>query len=155
MATETRDDFYQTLRSRIATWLKERGEGFRHAQVLLLAPDLFHLMCRLALDKRIPVAQKAQLAGAIAYFASPIDLVPEAIVGPIGYVDDVALAAYALNKLINAGHGAVAQEHWAGEGDLLSLIQQVLAVADEMIGSGLWERIRSSFDGTVGRTDRG
>ncbi len=140
------EDFYQALRARITGWLKERGAGYRHAQVLLVAPDLLHLMCRLAIDPRVPPAEKAKLAAAIAYFVSPVDLMPEAILGPIGYVDDVALAAYALNSLINAGHGAIAEEHWAGEGDLLSLIRQILAVADDMIGSGLWRKLRAGFD---------
>lgn len=141
-------DFYQQLRDRIAAWLKDRGEGFRHAQVLLLAPDLFHLMCRLALDKRVPAADKAKLAAAIAYFVSPIDAFPEALLGPIGYVDDVAVAAYALNSVINSGNGEIAREYWAGEGDLLEAVQQVLGVADDMIGSGLWRKIRGMFDGS-------
>ena len=146
--SEKHGDFYHQLRERIAVWLTDRGEGFRHAQVLLLAPDLFHLMCRLALDKRVPVADKAKLAAAIAYFVSPIDALPEAVLGPVGYVDDVAVAAYALNSVINSGNGEIAKEYWAGEGDLLAAVQQVLAVADDMIGSGLWRKIRGMFDGT-------
>lgn len=145
--SEKHGDFYHHLRERIAAWLKDRGDGFRHAQVLLLAPDLFHLMCRLALDKRVAVADKAKLAAAIAYFVSPIDALPEALLGPVGYVDDVAVAAYALNSVINSGNGDIAREYWAGEGDLLAAVQQVLAVADEMIGSGLWRKIRGMFDG--------
>ena len=139
-------DFYRTLRVKVDRWLQARGEGYRHAQVLLLAPDLFHLLCRLVIDGRVPVAQKAKLAAAIAYFVSPIDAVPEAIVGPVGYLDDVAVAAYALNALINAGHGDIAKEYWAGQGELLAVIQQVLGSADEMIGSGLWKKIRSLFE---------
>ncbi|HYO96937.1 MAG TPA: DUF1232 domain-containing protein [Polyangiaceae bacterium] len=150
MKKEAGDDFYQTLRRRIADWLQQKGEGFRHAQILLLAPDLFHLMCRLALDSRVPVSEKAKLAAAIAYFVSPVDLVPEAIVGPVGYLDDVALAAYTLNSVINAGSREIAAEHWAGEGDLFALLQQVLAVADEMIGAGLWRKLRSVFDSRSG-----
>src|SRR5262249_25584526 len=82
---------------------------------------------------------------ALAYFISPVDLLPEAFLGPAGYVDDVALAAYALYRLINAGHGEVAKELWAGDGDLLVAIQQVLDVADQALGSGLWERLRNSW----------
>jgi hypothetical protein len=29
------------------------------------------------------------VAGAIVYFLSPVDLVPEALVGPVGYLDDL------------------------------------------------------------------
>jgi uncharacterized membrane protein YkvA (DUF1232 family) len=148
MATaESREDFYQALRARIASWLEGRGKGFRHAQLLLLAPDLFHLLTRLMLDRRIPVSEKAGLGAALAYFLSPIDLLPEAFLGPAGYVDDVALAAYALHRLINAGHGEVAKELWAGDGDLLDAIQQILQVADQALGSGVWERLKNTWRG--------
>jgi uncharacterized membrane protein YkvA (DUF1232 family) len=148
MATgESREDFYQAMRARIAEWLEGKGKGFRHAQLLLLAPDLFHLLTRLMLDPRIPVSEKAGLGAALAYFISPIDLLPEAFLGPAGYVDDVALAAYALHRLINAGHGEVAKELWAGDGDLLDAIQQILQVADQALGSGVWERLKNTWRG--------
>lgn len=144
---QRREDFYQALRARIADWLASKGKGFKHAQLLLLAPDLFHLLSRLMLDPRIPAAEKAGLGAALAYFLSPIDLLPEAILGPAGYVDDVALAAYVLNRLINAGHGAVAKELWAGDGDLLASLQRVLEVADQAIGAGAWARLKNSWRG--------
>lgn len=144
---QRREDFYQALRVRISDWLASKGKGFKHAQLLLLAPDLFHLLTRLMLDSRIPAAEKAGLGAAIAYFISPIDLLPEALLGPIGYIDDVALAAYAINRLINAGHGAVAKELWAGDGDLLASVQRILEVADQAIGSGVWERVKKSWRG--------
>jgi len=142
-----RADFYQALRARIADWLASKGKGFKHAQLLLLAPDLFHLLTRLMLDRRIPVVEKAGLGAALAYFVSSIDLFSEAFLGSAGYVDDVALAAFALSRLINAGHGAVAKELWAGDGDLLDAIQQILDVADQALGSGLWERLKNSWRG--------
>ena len=143
MSEEQHADFYQALRARIANWLESKGKGFKHAQILLLAPDMFHLLTRLVLDGRIPASEKATLGAAIAYFISPIDLFPEALLGPAGYVDDVALAAYALSRLINAGHGAVAKELWAGDGDLFDTIRRVLEIADEMVGSGLWQRLKN------------
>jgi uncharacterized membrane protein YkvA (DUF1232 family) len=146
---ERGEDFYQALRAKITDWLSSKGAGFKHAQLLLLAPDLLHLLTRLLLDPRIPGAQKAPLGAAIAYFLSPVDLLPEALLGPAGYVDDIALAAYAISRLINAGHGAVAKELWAGDGDLLERIQRILEVADEMVGSGLWERLKKHFRGLI------
>lgn len=146
MDTERHEDFYQALRVRIATWLSTQGEGYKHAQLLLLAPDLFHLLCKIALDARVPRLQKAKLAAAIAYFVSPLDLIPEALVGPIGYVDDLAVAAFALNSVINEGQEAIAREHWAGDGDLLVVIQQVIERANDMLGGGMLKRVLSILD---------
>lgn len=139
------DDFYKALRQKIQRFLKEKGPGFKYADYLLVAPDLLHLMCRLAVDSRVSAQNKAALAGAIAYFISPLDLIPEGIVGPVGFVDDIAVAALALSKLINDGGGEAARELWAGDGDLIQLIQEILKVADSMVGSGLWSKIRTMF----------
>lgn len=137
------EDFYLRLRTQIDSWLREKGPGNAHAGIVLFAPDLFHLLLKLSLDPRIPRAQKLKLGAAIAYFVSPVDLVPEALLGPAGYVDDIALAAYVLNGLVNAGHGEIAREHWAGSEDLLDVLQRVLAVADRMLGSGMWRRVKA------------
>ena len=137
-------DFYHDLRSKFKTWIhSEEGKDHKWSEYLLAAPDLFHLLCKLSIDKDVPVKEKAMLAGAIAYFVSPIDLVPEAIVGPIGYVDDISLAAYVLNQIVNNTDPEVLKRHWAGDGDLLDLIQHILERADKMVGSGLWSKLKN------------
>lgn len=143
-------DFYQEMRDSIRAWLEGKGANYRFSRYLLAAPDLFHLLCKLVLDKDVPASHKAKLAGAIVYFVSPIDALPEAITGALGYVDDVALAAWVLNSLINKTSPDIVTRHWAGDDDALELIQQIIHVADEMVGSGLWAKIRAGFDKTVG-----
>ena len=68
--------------------------------------------------------------------------IPEALIGPLGYADDVSLAAYVLNQIVNKTDPEVIKRHWAGEGDVLELIQRILERADEMVGSGLWQKLR-------------
>ena len=104
-----------------------------------------HLLCKLALDPDVSAKSKVKLAGAIAYFISPLDLLPEALLGPVGYVDDVALAAYVLNEIVNESGDELVRRHWAGHGDVLALTKQILEVADEMVGGGLWEKLRKHF----------
>lgn len=138
-------DFYRQMRDRILIWLKGKGVNYKFADYLLAAPDLFHLLCKLAIDKEVPVSEKAKLAAAIVYFISPYDLLPECYAGPIGYVDDVAIAAFVLNRLINKTDPEIVRRLWAGDKDILDLIQQILQIADEMVGSGLWEKIQKGF----------
>lgn len=141
-------DFYQQMRESIRTWLDGKGANYKFARYLLTAPDLFHLLCRLAVDKEVSASDKATLAGAIVYFISPLDVMPEGLAGPVAYADDVALAAWVLNSLINKTDPAIVMRHWAGDEDALDLIQQILQVADEMVGSGLWAKIRGAFSGS-------
>ena len=139
-------DFYQKLRHRIRQWSEtEEGKSGRWAEWLLLAPDLFHLLVRLAADPDVPLQEKVRLAGVIAYFVSPFDLLPELILGPTGFLDDIVLTAYALNAMINRVDPAIVRKHWAGEMDVLEVIQRILQTADKMVGSGLFKRLTRIF----------
>ena len=137
------EDFYQELRTRIRKWLQSRqGAESKWAEYVLFAPDLFHLLCKLALDKQVPAAEKSKLAVALAYFVAPIDVLPEILLGPIGFIDDIALAAYVLNSLFNNTNPDIIRKHWAGEEDILEVIRRILKSADEMVGSGLWKKVK-------------
>jgi len=137
------DDFYKKIRKQIADFLETKD--FKYSDILLLAPDFFHLLVKLSLDPRVPREKKIKLVAAIAYFISPIDFIPEAILGPIGYMDDLAITAWVLNDFINTGDMDILYEHWAGEGDVMAKIQNVLTVADKYMGQGLWERLKHKF----------
>lgn len=139
-------DFYKVLRSRVGEWLKSgTNSRYRWGQILALAPDFFYLVFKLSTDPAVPAKEKVKLAGVLAYFISPIDLIPEAVFGPVGYIDDVALAAFALNALINYVDPEVVRKHWAGEGDVLEVIKKILKVADNMVGRGIWKKLKRLF----------
>lgn len=139
-------DFYKKIRSDVKRWMNENlDKDNKWADYVLAAPDLFHLLSKLSLDNEIPTNKKLKLLGGIAYFISPIDLIPEMFLGPLGYLDDIAVAAYILNELINEVDPQIVRKHWAGEQDILVLIKTILANADEMIGSKLWKKIKKRF----------
>ncbi|MHA1988888.1 MAG: YkvA family protein [Promethearchaeota archaeon] len=143
---EKQSDFYQKIRKDVKLWMNENlDKENKWSDYILLAPDIFHLLCKLSLDKEIPSGKKFKLAAGIAYFISPIDLIPEGLVGPVGYLDDIAVSAYILNDLINEVDPRIVRKHWAGESDILDVIKTVLANADKMIGSRLWNKIKTKF----------
>jgi len=135
-------DFYQKLRIRLKEWAAGTGKDSTALKYVLLAPDFFHLLCKVLLDRRVPAREKAKVGGALAYFMSPLDVVPEGLLGPAGYVDDVALAAYVLNSVLESAGPEVLREHWAGDGDVLEQIRSVIKAADKLLGSGAWSKIK-------------
>jgi uncharacterized membrane protein YkvA (DUF1232 family) len=139
-------DFYRRLRGRVEEWAGGAGQLHRHLDILLAAPDFFYLLLKLSGDPDVPKQEKVKLLAAIIYFVTPLDLFPEALFGPVGYLDDTALAAYVLSGLVNRTDPEVVRRHWAGSGDVLEVIQRVLDVANSMIGSGLWKRLRGIAD---------
>jgi uncharacterized membrane protein YkvA (DUF1232 family) len=139
-------DYYKKIRTQIHAWVEGKGATHKYAEYVLLAPDLVHLLVCLTLDDRVDTASKARLGAALAYFISPIDLMPEALLGPVGYMDDVAVACLALNSVLNKpGNREAAREHWQGDQDLLVVIQKVLAIASEMLGTRIWKSVQGKF----------
>jgi uncharacterized membrane protein YkvA (DUF1232 family) len=139
-------DFYKKIRKDVKVWANDNlDKENKWVDYVLAAPDLFHLLCKLTTDSEIPKNKKIKLVAGIAYFISPIDLLPEMFLGPVGYLDDVAVAAYILNDLINEVDAQIVRKHWAGEQDVLALIKTILANASEMIGSKMWQRIKNRF----------
>ena len=137
---ETR--FYHKLRRTIQVWAGgEKSKANQYAGFVLAGPDLFMLLVRLSRDDRVSTIDKMKLAGAVAYFVNPLDLVPELVLGPLGLVDDVALAAYVLRDVLENTDPAVVREHWEGDADVLDLIRRILAVADQMLGGSIWRRL--------------
>jgi len=142
-------DYYLQLRDKVSKWFEKNADKKpEYANYILLVPDFFYLLVRLTLDNRIAAIDKAKFAGVIAYFFSPIDFLPEALLGPVGYLDDLVLACYVLNLYINqqdeAGK-AVVKELWPGEQDVLDTIQSVMQKADKWIGSGLLKKIKNVY----------
>ena len=141
--TDVEADFYQSLRRKIRERLGSRRRLGRSTEYLLVAPDLFHLLCRLAADPGVPAAQKAKVLAAIAYFVAPFDLLPEAIAGVTGYLDDVALAAYVLDTVVSKTDPDLVRRHWAGDADVLDLIRRILRSTDRAVGSRLGRRVKN------------
>ncbi len=143
MKKQANQDFYQKLRRRMRVWSRTHaGDRGRWAEYVMLAPDLFHLIWKLSLDPEVPAAERAKLAGAVAYFVSPLDFLPEGLLGPVAYTDDVALAAYVLNSLVSNAGPDIVRRHWAGEEDILGVVGRILQVADEMAGSGIIRKLK-------------
>lgn len=139
---EAHDDLYRRLRRRVLDWAASKS-GAKHAylDVVLAAPDMLHLLFRLMIDPSVRGTDKAKLAGALAYFVTPVDLVAEAFVGPIGFLDDVALAAVVLSQVIKVNREAV-ERNWAGNQNVIALIETILMRADAMLGYRVWNKIR-------------
>jgi uncharacterized membrane protein YkvA (DUF1232 family) len=129
------DAFYTTLRDKVS------GYTGKHADYVLLVPDLFLLITRLMLDPRIEGRHKVYMGAALAYVISPIDFISERRFGVVGYLDDLVIIVAALNILVNEADRAVVLEHWKGKEDLLATMQKVLGQADELLGKGRLEKI--------------
>lgn len=141
--------FYDGLRRRIADFVARKGGrlGEPAAEALLFVPDVFVLLVRMALDRRVPKAERALFASALAYYVLPFDVFPEGIVGPMGFLDDLVLALTVLSRAFDPGLQALAEAHWSGNERLRDVTADVVESARSLLGTDLSERL----DGVLAR----
>lgn len=136
------NDFFEKIRQQITQWAQDKAgtTGKKAAELLLLAPDVFMLLVRLARDKRIPLSTKATVLAGIAYFLAPIDFLPEAIFGPLGYGDDLLLAIHIINLILNSRRDVVL-ENWSGRTELLIVLQEVAANGEKLVNKKVYRKL--------------
>ncbi len=140
-AHERGDDLYQRLRVQLREFAESKvGKGHAYLEYLLAAPDLLHLCGKLLLDPDVKALDKAQLGAVIAYYVNPFDLMPELMLGPLGYIDDVAVAAYVLQRLLDQEPEIIAR-HWAGRDNVIHVVQRVIGQADKLLGARAAKRL--------------
>ena len=106
-------------------------------------PAYLRLLGGLLTDRRVATVDKLLVAGAMAYIAMPVDLIPD-FIPFIGEVDDVFILVMALQRLVaNAGRNVLVA-HWTGAiedlGDLN--LREALAAAAFFLPKGIRKRLR-------------
>ncbi len=90
-------------------------------ELATLVPNLLLLFRGLLRDPRVPRRAKLWLLFAVAWIASPVDLVPEFI--PVaGPLDDAIVAALVLRHLLRRTPPEVLLEHWRGDPAILAAL---------------------------------
>ena len=134
---------YDRLRRRIVEALERRGRlGRALSEPLMLAPDLLVLLARLCLDRDVSPASRQLILGALAYFLTPVDMLPEAFLGVGGFLDDVVLASLVLSHSLDAELEPLAVKHWSGNQNLRVVLADVSGAGAALLGVSLYERLK-------------
>lgn len=120
--------------------LRDReAQQTRLKEYALLVPRLVKLLWRLARDPRVPARSKATLFILAGYLATPIDILPD-MVPVIGQLDDLIIAAFALDQMLNRVPPEVVREHWDGDDDILEVVQEILDISTAFVPGWLKKR---------------
>ncbi len=105
----------------LVLWLVAAGRRSDARALATFVPDCVLLVTRLARDPRVPRRRKLLLVGAVAYLASPLDLVPDFI--PVaGQLDDAVVVGLVLRHVVRAGGEPLIRELWPGPEQSLALV---------------------------------
>lgn len=107
------NEFYDRFVRRIEHW-DENVDRYRERYALLRAlpvktifkilrsgPTVLHLLISILNHDNVSRRTKRMVAAALGYFILPLDMLPEAIIGPLGYVDDIVVGMILVDHLLN------------------------------------------------------
>jgi uncharacterized membrane protein YkvA (DUF1232 family) len=99
---------------------------------VMLLPNVVKLLTRLMRDRRVSMRRKAFVGAVLVYVISPIDLIPDFVIG-IGRLDDLVLVSLAVDHLMSGTDEAIVREHWDGTEDGLDLVRSAFGWAASII----------------------
>lgn len=111
-----------------------------YSDYLFIIPDMAALLYRLLKDKRVAVRTKLIISGAIAYIAFPTDIIPDNIPF-IGKVDEIAVAFFALDRIIADVSINVILENWEGKNDIVLVIKNIIEYVTNFTGARNVEKV--------------
>jgi uncharacterized membrane protein YkvA (DUF1232 family) len=124
----------------------------RLKNVVLFIPNMVALCLRLLTDKRVPVAERALVAGAIVYAIVPIDLIPD-MLPFVGQIDDAYLIALTLLRLMERTDPKIVREHWKGGGDIVELVGAAAIMAARFLPKAIRRVLTSRVEVAPGKLD--
>lgn len=101
-------------------------------EAAMLLPNLIKLLYRMLRDPRVSYRKKAFIGAVLVYVVSPVDFVPDFVVG-LGKIDDILLISVAIDNLMRGTDADVVLEHWDGSVDGLDLVRSVFAWGAEIL----------------------
>ncbi len=122
----------------------------RIKNLLLFIPNLILLCFRLMTDRRVPGTDRTLVAGAVLYALIPLDLIPD-MIPFVGQIDDLYLIALTLLRLLDRADPRIVREHWNGGGDVVELVEGMVAVAGKLLPKPIRRVLTSRVEVAPGR----
>ena len=110
-------DFYDTLIDNLNSYEEEYDSFIDYG------PELYKLLCSCLDFKEMSSDLRLSISAAIAYYVVPMDVIPETIYGPYGYIDDIYITVFVLRKIAHEFGYDFLQELWKDDEDVEKIIE--------------------------------
>ncbi|MGG7212715.1 YkvA family protein [Clostridium nigeriense] len=131
-------DYYSLGRGYVEEKLPSKVKTY--SDYLFIIPDMAALLYRLLKDKRVSLKTKLIISGAIAYIAFPTDIIPDNIPF-IGKIDEIAVAFFALERIIDDVSINIILENWEGKNDIVLVIKNIIEYVVNFTGAKNVEKV--------------
>ena len=131
-------DYYSVGRDYLEEKLPQKVKTF--SDYVFIIPDMAALLFRLLKDKRVPMKTKIIISAAVAYIGFPTDIIPDNIPF-IGKVDEIAVAFFALERIIADVPTRIILENWEGKNNIVFVISNIIEYVINFTGAKNVEKV--------------
>jgi uncharacterized membrane protein YkvA (DUF1232 family) len=124
--TEDFKTFYEFFKNELD---KYRGD---YEEYIFYLPELFKVLCEL-LNADLDKADRLRVAAALGYFVAPRDVIHEEVYGPAGYIDDIYLCCYILNKIKRKYGLEMIVKYWHSNEDFEKVFDECFELSSRFI----------------------
>jgi uncharacterized membrane protein YkvA (DUF1232 family) len=124
--TEEFKTYYEFFKAELE---KYRGD---YEDYIFYLPELFSLLCEL-LNSDVDKPDRLRISAALGYFVAPKDVIHEEIYGPAGYIDDIFLCCYTLNKLQKKYGMDMIKKYWYYKEDYEKVFDECYTISSRFI----------------------
>ncbi|AXV39098.1 YkvA family protein [Methanobacterium sp. BAmetb5] len=111
-------DYFDVLSDNLASYDGDYASFIDHG------PTLYKLLTDVLDEKSISNDIRLEISAAIAYYVIPMDIIPEQIYGPYGYIDDIFISSYVIKKISNSLGYEILEKYWIGTENLQSVVEE-------------------------------
>lgn len=120
-------DFYDVLSDNLESYQGEYASFIDHG------PYLFKLLTEVLNDSKVSQDLRLEISAAIAYYVVPMDVIPEQVYGPYGYIDDIFITVYVIKKIEDVLGYEFLEHYWEGTGELKTVINECYERSREVL----------------------
>lgn len=111
-------DFYDVIKENLDSYDED------YPNFINYGPNLFKLITNILNEKEVNNQLRLRLCAAIAYYVAPFDIIPEAIYGPKGYIDDIFVCVYVIKEVEEKKGLKFLENLWEGKENLEYVINE-------------------------------
>lgn len=120
-------DYYDVLSNNLESYQGKYASFIDHG------PQLFKLLNDLLIKSEISPEYRLKISAAIAYYVVPLDVIPEQVYGPYGYIDDIYITSYVIKNLAETYDYSYLEKYWEGSKDLEKVVEECYDKSSEIL----------------------
>lgn len=111
-------DYFDVLSDNLASYEGEYASFIDHG------PHLYKLLTDILTEESLSQEKRLEISAAIAYYVIPMDIIPEQIYGPYGYIDDIFISVHVIKRVAaDLGYESL-EKFWIGSGKLETIVNE-------------------------------